>query len=192
MARALNTEKRSEFRRDVSIAAVWAFAEATFFFIVADVWLTRIALKNRRNALIACVAATVSAVAGGAAMYGLGMKDGQRMDGYLSAIPGISPPLVQAVRKEIQARGNVALMRGPITGTPYKVYAVEAGAARSGFGGFLAWSVLARLPRFVLLTLVAAAAARRLRKMVPEKTLGYAHAGIWTAFYFGYFVRFGW
>ena len=43
--------------------AVWGFAEATLFFIVPDVLLSYVALKNLRAALLTCFIATGGALA---------------------------------------------------------------------------------------------------------------------------------
>ncbi|MBC8026067.1 MAG: hypothetical protein H7Y89_08755 [Steroidobacteraceae bacterium] len=55
---------------------------------------------------------------------------------------------------------------GPLTATPYKVYAVQASAAGIPLWWFLAISPVARLPGFLLATLLAAGAARLLRSRV--------------------------
>jgi len=36
------------------VAALWGLAEATLFFIVPDVFLSLVALRDRRAALVAC------------------------------------------------------------------------------------------------------------------------------------------
>lgn len=191
MATALHPENPTAGRRDLRIASIWAFAEATVFFIVPDVWLTRIAMKNRHRALIACGVATVAAILGGVVMFRLGQTIPQRAEALLVAIPAISPAMVDDVRRQMETRGDVAMLRGPVTGTPYKIYAVEAGRLGHGIVPFIGWSVAARLPRFLLLVVVVAAATKKLRRVVPEKSLGFLHAGLWVAFYVGYFIRFG-
>jgi hypothetical protein len=44
------------------IAALWAFAEATLFFIVPDVWLSLAGRENLRRGLMACLNALVGAL----------------------------------------------------------------------------------------------------------------------------------
>lgn len=171
---------------------MWAFAEATVFFIVPDVWLTRIALKNRGRALQASLVATVAAILGGMLMFGLGAIVPERAEALLVSTPGISPAMIDGVREQMSTRGGMAMLQGPVTGTPYKIYAVEAGRLEFGLAGFLAWSVAARLPRFLLLVWLAASVSEKLRRVVPGRTLRYLHAGLWLAFYVGYFARFGW
>lgn len=125
-------------------------------------------------------------------MFRLGQTIPERAEALLVAIPAISPAMVEEVRSQMVTRGDVAMLRGPVTGVPYKIYAVEAGRLGHGIVPFIGWSVAARLPRFLLLVFVAAAATDKLRRVAPEKALGFFHAGIWIAFYIGYFVRFGW
>ena len=84
-------------------------AEATLFFVVPDVLLSAIALRNSRAALRCCAIASI---------FGL------------------------------------------LTATPYKVYAVQASAAGIPLWLFLGLSPIARLPRFLLATPLAAGAAR--------------------------------
>lgn len=71
-------------------AFAWAFAEATFFFFVPDVFLSWIALDRARAAWIACLWATLGAVAGGAIMYMFGAVDPGSALHFLIQIPAIS------------------------------------------------------------------------------------------------------
>jgi len=50
----------------VGAALVWGFAEATLFFFVPDILITRIALADLRRALWACFWSLLGAVSGGA------------------------------------------------------------------------------------------------------------------------------
>ena len=55
-----------------ALAAIWGAAEATLFFIVPDVFLSWLALSDRRQALIACLYALLGALVGGTDHVGLG------------------------------------------------------------------------------------------------------------------------
>jgi len=176
-------------RRDLWIAAGWAFAEATVFFIVPDVWLTRIALTDFRRALRACLVATLAAMLGGAAMFAFGRTDAPAAERVLDGIPGISPAMVGRVRGKLESDGPAAMLAGPLTGVPYKIYAVESGGLALDAGAFLAWSVAARLPRFALLCGGAALAARLLRGQ--RRLLSWLHVTLWIGFYTVYFLRAG-
>lgn len=46
-------------------AFAWGLAEATFFFIVPDVFTTRLALQDFKRALISCIFTLAGALLGG-------------------------------------------------------------------------------------------------------------------------------
>jgi membrane protein YqaA with SNARE-associated domain len=175
-------------RRDTAVAAAWGFAEATLFFLVPDVWLTWVVLRSGRAAAVACVAALAGALAGGALMYAWGAADADRARAAVARVPAVGPAMVGRVGEEVRAGGAVAAFRGPLTGTPYKIYAVEAGAQGLPLGTFLLVSVPARLGRFAAVTAAAGVASRLLRRLAVRRGL---HLGLWSAFYLWYFRRFG-
>src|SRR5688572_10094117 len=111
------------------LALAWGFAEATLLFIVPDVLTTWIALRSGRRAWHACVWALAGALIGGSAMWLWGRHNAPAALHALDDIPAISPDMCDRVAQEIQQDGSVALLRGPIGGVPYKIYAVQAGAA---------------------------------------------------------------
>ena len=181
-------------RAALILAFVWGLAEATFFFIVPDVLLTLIACRKLRPALNATLAALAGALAGGAFMYAFGLREPDTAHAFLSHVPAITPALLARVTGQISESGLLALLLGPVKGIPYKIYAVECGARRGTFIGFLLISVPARYVRFFL----AALAARAIARLIQPLTHHRAEAeiailiAIWTAFYIFYFARFGW
>jgi len=185
--------RRLEGRGTATTAALWGFAEATLFFLVPDVYLSRVALEAPRRALRACLWALLGALAGGALMYGWGSVAPQTAEAALAAVPAIAADTVDAVRTDLAVHGWAALFLGPLTGTPYKIYAVESARLGMGLLPLLAVSVPARLIRFLLITLLAAAAARApgLRRL-SAGTQRWIHAAAWTAFYLAYFSWKGW
>jgi membrane protein YqaA with SNARE-associated domain len=178
-----------------AVAALWGFAEATVFFLVPDVYLTAVALRDRRAALRACLAAVAGALLGGALMFLWGASDPPAARALLDRIPAISPPMLARVEREIATGGPLALFVGPLRGTPYKTYAVLSGE-RARAGGpvasrlalFLAVSVPARLLRFVLLALLAAWVAARPLAAWSLRAKRMLHAALWGAFYTAYFL----
>jgi membrane protein YqaA with SNARE-associated domain len=166
------------------VAFAWGFAEATFFFIVPDVCLTFIALANPKTAFQSSFCALAGALAGGCVMYACGVWAPEAARSFLIRIPGIKASLAASVRSQLQTRGVVAILLGPLRGTPYKIYAAEWGALRRSFTGFLLISIPARYPRFLLSVLAVAA----LREFLSPIALGVA----WLAVYCFYFRKFGW
>jgi len=172
-----------------AVALLWAFAEATLFFIVPDVWLSAIAIgRGRRAALRAMVWAIAGALLGGALMHVWGTWGFEGAVAVLDRVPAISPAMIAGVHDELERQGAAAVAIGGVTGVPYKIYAVLAQAAGLNLPLFLLISVPARAIRFVLVVLIADGINRPLarRLTLPQRygVLGLA----WLAFYGFYFA----
>jgi membrane protein YqaA with SNARE-associated domain len=181
-------------RAALIVAFAWGAAEASFFFIVPDVMLTLIACRALKQALKATIAALAGAVIGGALMYAYGAKSPERARSFLDQVPAISPQLISRVEGQIDERGLPAVMIGPVTGVPYKIYAVEWGARRGNILWFILISIPARYIRFLLSVLIARAIARLIapwtrHRIEIELSL---LAVVWITFYSFYFSRLGW
>jgi membrane protein YqaA with SNARE-associated domain len=175
------------------LAFAWGMAEAMFFFIVPDVLLSLVACRALRPAIKASIAALAGALLGGAAMVGFGMVAPDAARAFLNHIPAISPTLIDRVVGQIDERGLVAVLIGPLKGIPYKIYAVEWGARGGSLIGFLLVSIPARYVRFLLASVVARGIARVLEPLTHHARVELAIlAAIWIAFYVFYFSRFGW
>lgn len=175
--------------RVVIIAAAWGFAEATVFFIVPDLWLTVVAVRfGPHTAMRACGFALAGALAGGIVMYGFGSFDPIAARTMLDWVPAVGPAMIAGVHDSLASDGIVALLAGPLAGIPYKIYAVEAPHAGIGFLSFLAFSVPARLIRFVATTILALVLSRLLAPYVSEPARLRLLLGVWAAFYLFYFV----
>ncbi len=168
-------------------ALVWGFAEATFFFIVPDLLLTAAVLVfGLSRAFRLSIAAAVAATAGGLLMMIWGASDAAAARGFLLSVPLIGEDLLFRVHGEMEGVWFVDLAAGAITGAPFKIYAVEAGAAGINPLIFALAGFVARLARFSLaigLAALGAAIAKRLglKRIVPYG-LALAWAGI-CAFY---------
>ena len=71
------------------LAIAWGLVEATVFFIVPDVLLTYLALKDPRRATKACIWTLVGALVGGIVMFCWGHYDPKSAAGFLTQIPAI-------------------------------------------------------------------------------------------------------
>ncbi len=171
-----------------ALAAVWGAAEATLFFIVPDVLLSRIALQDRRQALLACLWALGGALLGGALIWTAGYIDPAPARSLFVEIPAISLGMIERVQEQIEDLGLWAVFIGPLIGTPYKLYALEAATAGFGWLPFLLVSVPARLLRFVVIVLLTSAIANGLRRFASMRVLRACHLLAWTAFYAWYFT----
>jgi membrane protein YqaA with SNARE-associated domain len=173
--------------RTSALAAIWGLAEATFFFIVPDVLLSWIALRSFKKALWACLWALLGALLGGVLIWYLALVNPEPLRKLFTSIPAINEGMLSNVRAQLQNSGLVALFIGPLVGTPYKLYALEAAQLGYGLFVFLLVSIPARLMRFVIVTIVSAAASRALGRYVGVRTLQVLHVSVWMAFYSWYF-----
>ena len=165
-------------------AVLWGFAEATFFFVVPDLVLTAAVLVfGLRRAFRFSLAAAGAAALGGVLMWNFGASDPQAARGFLLSVPLIGDDLLARVADEMAGLWPLKLTLGAISGAPFKIYAVEAGAAGIDPALFAFTGFIARLARFSLaiaLTAIGAALAARLglKCLVP-----YGLAGCWLAIY---------
>ena len=158
-------------KRTYALAGAWGLAESTLFFIVPDVHLSWVALKSYRRAMIACAWATTAALLGGAIIWWLGATRPDSVRAVFDWIPAIGPAMIDDVANQLDSRGINALFIGPLIGTPYKIYALEAAAAGFGMPVFLLVSIPARMMRFVVVTSIAALAGRYLQRVLSIRVL---------------------
>lgn len=170
------------------LAFAWGLAEATVFFIVPDVLLTRLALKDFRSAWIASLWALGGALLGGTALY-LAARHGVApfLPDAFDRLPGISSGLIERTGTTLQNQGLPALASGALSGQPYKLYAVHAGLQNVPFLPFIAASAVARLARFLLTAALVWTIGLGLRRL-SETTRFRLHLGGWVAFYILYFT----
>ena len=103
-------------------------------------------------------------------------------------LPAMGGDSIASVQKQLADSGITALFLGPLGGTPYKIYAVEAANLGFGFAVFLAISIPARLTRFALVTIVSGVASRVLRRQFSLHTVQMIHVGCWAVFYAWFFT----
>lgn len=177
------------------LIAIWALAEATLFFIVADVPIMALGIKaGWRKALVGAGVAAVFAAMGGLIVFSLAPADPLAWERALLMVPGISSDQMMEVLLDWEVGGPVAMMIGSFSGVPYKLYAFAAGVNGGGWGGaiglFLA-SILARLPRFALAALVAGWVGPRIVKRFGARIVWSGFALCWIGFYAWYWSVMG-
>lgn len=171
----------------VFLSFFWGFAEATVFFIVPDVLISLCAIFSRSLLLRAALAALAGALIGGAGIYLAASHAPAFVSAVMRSVPFVTELMIAKVRNEYADVGNWALFSGPLSGTPYKLYAFAA-PPYAGLATFLAVSIPARLLRFLAVggsSLLAAYALRRFLKC-SDKSLVRIHAAAWLAFYIFY------
>ena len=178
----------------VAAAAVWGLAEATLFFVVPDVLLSWLAAFRPRIVWLAVAACLAGALAGGFAMHAAGRDSPVTMRALLDRVPAVSPAFLSRTGAALEAGYGRQMLRAGFSGVPYKILAVESGARGVKPGSFLAWSVPARLPRWLLVVLVARGVTMlvRARSLQADRALWTLWAATWTTVYAIYFSVMGW
>ena len=177
----------------IIIAFVWGFAEATAFFIVPDVYLGFVALFNWRRGLLAMAASLLGAILGGAVMYLLAMNNPSGVTTFLTRVPLIDAALVTDVAQQTQKQGLLAVLTGPLKGTPYKIYAAQAGEQSLPVIYFLLITIIARGERFLPVVLAFGGVGTWFKEFFEKHTklvVG-SYVLLWCIIYFVFISYFG-
>ena len=170
-------------------AFVWGLAEATLFFIVPDVLLSYVGLKQgSRAAAIASVYAAVGAGIGGALMFAWSAACADAAREAVLAIPAINEAMVTRAADAMADNWFLATLLGPLTSTPFKVYAILAPHAGTELIAFALAGVIARLPRFLITSIGVALIGRLLTPRVSPKIQMWLFAGAWLSLYAAFFA----
>jgi hypothetical protein len=167
------------------IVAGWSAAEAAIFFIVADVPISWIAVRSgTKAALLAAIVAALASVAGAAAVLFWAGHDAAGAAATMAALPGIDPALIKAAASAYHG-GPLALLAGSFSGTPFKLFALEA--AREHSIAILLLAPLVRLPRFLAIALFVGGVSRLLERWMTGRQRRSLLLFLWVAFYAWYF-----
>ena len=167
------------------IVAGWSAAEAAIFFIVADVPISWIAVRSgTRAALLAALVAAVASVAGAAAVLLWAARDPSGAATTMASLPAIDPELIARAARDYH-EGALAMLAGSFSGTPFKLYALEA--AKSHGYALLLIAPLLRLPRFAAVAILAGTISDLLKPRVDLRRRLLILVLLWVAFYAFYF-----
>ncbi len=172
-------------------AFAWGVAEATFFFLVPDVILSFIGLRRGyRAAAIASVWSAVGAALGGAAMYLWSASQPAAAQDFVLAVPAISDAMLARAHDAMLTQGwFVATLIGPLSATPYKVYAVLAPHIGANLALFALASVIARIPRFLIVSFGVTLIGGWLKQRLSARAVDFVLLASWIAFYTVFFLR---
>ncbi len=170
-------------------AALWGVAEATLFFIVPDVLITFAVVRfGLRRGLVLAVVAAASASVAGIGMWWWAHSDPASARHAMLLVPAIGPDLLVRAAREMAQGWPLNLVTGAMTGVPYKLYAVEAGARGLDPFLFIPMSFVARLTRFALTAVAMAFGRAALLKLNRPRLVYPAWALAWFATYAFYFT----
>lgn len=174
----------------LTLAFFWGLAEGTFFFVVPDVVISLAALVRPWRAWRHLLAAIAGAVLGGGLLFNWASQSPASANAAVARVPFVTAQMFARVHESYRVHGLGAVFRGPLTGTPYKIYAVEA-PEFIGRTKFLVGTVPARGERFLVVWIVFAVAGEALRRYLGRTTsqLALRNAVFWVLFYAFYWSR---
>lgn len=164
-------------------AALWGFAEATLFFIVPDVLISAVAIRGTRAAYAASLFAAAGAVVGGSLMYFWGVHSPETAVGTVTAVPAVGAAMMERAHGELLTDGPISIILGPLSATPFKVYAVQAAAAGIPYWIFVLITPIARLPRFLLVAWLSGTVSRLIQPRVNVRTVYALWLAAWIVVY---------
>jgi hypothetical protein len=166
-------------------AFLWGAAEGFLFFLVPDVVISGVALaKGWRAGLVACLLAAAGAGLGGGAMYLWSQASPEAARAAVAAVPSVSDAMITDARGDMAREGwLVAAVKGPLTSTPYKVYAMLAPQAGAPLWAWMLAAFPVRLPRFIGVALAFALARRLAAGRFSNRTLSLMFLAGWVLFY---------
>jgi hypothetical protein len=170
-------------------AFIWGVAEATLFFFVPDVLLSYIGLKRgAKDAARASLIAAIGAGLGGALMAAWSLSDPAAARAAVLAVPAISEAMAQSAAAAMADNWFIATFLGPLSSTPFKLYAILAPYAGASLPAFALAGVAARLPRFLVVSIGVALIGRVLTPRVSAQAQTWLLAGAWVLFYAVFFA----
>lgn len=166
-------------------ALVWGLAEATLFFVVPDLLISYLALTRGFGAgARASLLAAIGAALGGAIIFLWSAQQPVAAYRTVEAVPAVSEAMMADARADIAANGwFVAATKGPLTSTPYKVYALLAPQAGAPLAAFAPAALPVRLPRFLFVALCFGLIGHLFRERIDRRILLAAFTAGWLLFY---------
>jgi len=169
-------------------AAIWGFAEATFFFFIPDIFISYRAMYSFRSALKACGFALLGALVGGTVMYVIASHNPAGALSFVDHVPTVTEETIHTVKHEYSVHGLMAVIYGPLRTAPYKIYAVLAPVFAIGYLPFIVISIIARLARFVVIATVTSGISGALKSKVSFRGRLAILAACWLTMYTAYFA----
>jgi hypothetical protein len=168
------------------IVAGWSAAEASIFFLIADVPISWIAVRSgTRAAILAAIVAALASVVGAAVVFFWAGRDPAGTAATMASLPAIDPALMARAAADYH-RGPLAMIAGSFSGTPFKLYLLEA--AKLPDYGLLFIAPIIRLPRFLLVALFVGSVSSFLSNWLNVRRRLGLLAVSWLLFYAFYFA----
>lgn len=180
-------------RPGVLAAFIWGLAEATFFFVIPDVFLSFVAILDWPRTWKHILAAIGGALLGGVLLFHWASGNSGAARAAVARVPFLRENMFAKVDDGFRNQGLLSVLFGSVSGLPYKLYAVEAPKFTSQ-AEFLLATPPARAVRFLLVWAGFGVVASwlRTRRRWPVSRLMKIHAALWIASYAFYWGRIVW
>jgi hypothetical protein len=173
-----------------ALAFTWGAAEASFFFLVPDIFLSWVAMKAPRRVWMHLASAVLGALLAGWLMFAWASRSMQARE-FVAAVPRVSAAMSEQANDDLRRHGALGTINGPARGVPYKVYAVQAPSHGISASAFLAASVPARLWRMLATVLAFAALGVVLRRLRRQHWGTPLHGFFWVVSVTAYWIGVG-
>jgi len=168
----------------ITLCFIWGLAEGTFFFVVPDVAISMVAMLKPRRVWRHILAAIAGSVIAGMILFSWSVSAPEAAHRAVARVPFVTAWMFARVHASLQEHRSGAIFLGPMSGIPYKIYAIEA----SEFVGrktFLLCTGPARAARFLIIWGgfgIAGNFLRRSRNWTARK-LSILQGTFWILFY---------
>ncbi|HEY9789299.1 MAG TPA: hypothetical protein V6D22_02795 [Candidatus Obscuribacterales bacterium] len=133
---------------------LWAFAEAVFWPFMPDALLVPLAAFQPSTWWMLIPIAVAGSAVGGVASYLLARRTD--VSAVLSGMPFVRPPMVAQCNLWLAAEGARGVRHQALSMVPFKVFAFTAGKLTLPLPTFIAWAMLVRGARFMVVCAIAA------------------------------------
>jgi hypothetical protein len=174
----------------LALAFAWGAAEASFFFLVPDIFLSWVAMKAPRRVWMHLALAVSGALLAGGLMFAWASRTTLARE-FVAAVPRVSAVMFDQADDDLRRHGALGSVIGPARGVPYKVYAVQAPSHGISAGAFLAASVPARVWRMLATVLAFAAVGVVLRRLGRQRWGTPLHMVFWVVSVTAYWIGIG-
>jgi membrane protein YqaA with SNARE-associated domain len=155
--------RRREMRL-LMLAVGWGVAEALIWPLMPEAALVPLSAIAPRAWWRFALASTLGSTIGGCASYAIGRR--LMGAGWLDRLPLVRLAMVAAADAWLGREGPRGVLHQPLSGVPFKVFALLAGARGLPLGRFLAWSACGRGARFALVCAAAALTGSAMRPAI--------------------------
>jgi membrane protein YqaA with SNARE-associated domain len=152
----------------------WALGEATVWPILPDFLLLPLVLSKPRHAARLLLRSIAGMALGGSCLYLFAYRQPAGALRLLHRLPTVRARAIDHAQRNLAARGLAAFLVQPVSGVPFKVWALLAGSEGRSPLRAIPLFVFARSLRMAVLTLVASVLGMRCRSVLSEYFLALA------------------